>query len=218
MTLLSTKILTPAQKELLLGSGHGLVHYDAIAIQPLAVELQQTSLKNAIFTSKNAIKAILNTNLTIENCFCVGNTTKELLSLHGFKVVEVEDNALLLAQKISNSYAKEAFTFFCGDLRRDELPKHLRLQSVAFNEVTVYRTELQFKTFSRTFDCILFFSPSGVQSYMNTNNAGNAIACCIGKTTATAAEQFFQTTIVANKTTVENVIVTAIKQLKIKNN
>lgn len=216
MTILSTKILTSPQKELLLGSGFGLVEYDAISIQLLAVTLEHKFVKNAIVTSKNAVKAILNANLSIENCFCVGSKTKEFLLMHGFKVLEAEENALLLAQKISKVHAKEKFTFFCGDLRRDELPRYLKLQSVAFVEIVVYKTMLRAKKFIRDFDCILFFSPSGVESYINSNKAGNAIACCIGTTTATAANQFFDAVVIASKTTIENVIVTAIKQLKYK--
>ncbi|WP_378185938.1 uroporphyrinogen-III synthase [Aquimarina sp. W85] len=218
MTILSTKILTSAQKELLLGSGFGLVVYNAIAIKYIDFKTVDSFIENAIFTSKNAVKAILNSKLRIQNCFCVGSKTREFLLSHGYNVKATAENALSLGQKIVQMYADQKFTFFCGDLRRNELPDHLDSQAIIYDEVEVYRTILQVKSFDRYFDCIMFFSPSGVQSYIKTNKVGPAIACCIGSTTAAAAQQFFETVVIANKATVENVIATTIKQLKVKNN
>ena len=77
-TILSTKKLSLAQKELALNSGLGLVEYDAIKIELLKVDIEG-EIEHAIFTSKNAVKAILNSEFRIKKCYCVGENTKKLL-------------------------------------------------------------------------------------------------------------------------------------------
>ncbi|MDY8137142.1 uroporphyrinogen-III synthase [Aquimarina sp. 2201CG5-10] len=209
-TLLSTKKLTLSQKELLLNSGIGLVEYSAIEIEILKVEIENV-VQNAIFTSKNAVKAISDYGINISNCFCVGQNTKRLLEENGEKVIENAQNASDLAKIILKKYKNESFVFFCGDLRRDELPDLLKQNNVDLKEQIVYKTHINSKKIDRTFDGILFFSPSGVQSYFSENKIGENVVFCIGNTTASEAQKYTDRIIIANKPTVENVIVQAVK-------
>ncbi|WP_109301843.1 uroporphyrinogen-III synthase [Aquimarina sp. AU474] len=209
-TVLSTKKISLPQKELLLNSGIGFVLYDAITIEILKFNLAE-SVVNGIFTSKNAVKAIIESEINISNCFCVGENTKRLLQNNGLKVVETAQNASDLAKKIIKGYKNEDFSFFCGNLRRNELPDLLAQNKITLKEQKVYKTHLNSKKFNRSFDGILFFSPSGVQSYVAENTIDQSVAFCIGNTTASEAKKYCDTIIVANKPTVENVIVQAVK-------
>ncbi|WP_299213172.1 uroporphyrinogen-III synthase [uncultured Aquimarina sp.] len=209
-TILSTKKLSTAQKELLLNSGIGFVEYSAIEIELLDVDFNG-DVKHAIFTSKNAVKAIQNSEFRVQNCFCVGENTKKLLETNGLKVAETAQNATDLGKIISKNYKNEQFFFFCGNLRRDELPLILEENNIELEEVVVYKTHKKSKKFDRTFNGILFFSPSAVESYVSNNLIDKSTVFCIGNTTASEAKKYTDNIIVANKPTVENVIVQAVK-------
>jgi uroporphyrinogen-III synthase len=198
---------------LLLNAGLGFVEYGAIAIELLEINIEHT-IQNAIFTSKNAVKAIQNSGMIISNCFCVGDNTKKLLQENDLNVLETAQNASDLAKIIIKKYKNDSFLFFCGNLRRDELPNLLEQNNVDVKEQIVYKTHLKSNKFNRMFDGILFFSPSGIQSYVSENKIGESISFCIGNTTASEARKYTNNIIVANKPTVENVIVQAVKYFK----
>jgi len=52
---------------------------------------------------------------------------------------------------------------------------------------------------------VLFYSPSGIDSYLKDNNT-DKIAFCIGETTAAEARIHFETVIVSKLATVDGVI------------
>ena len=215
-TVLSTKILTPAQKELFLNSGLGLVEYNALKIEFLNVEIP-LNYTNYIFTSKNSVKAFLQqtegSDLSNLNTFCVGEKTERFLEENGLNVAKTAENSSELADFIVKNHKNEEFLFVCGNLRREELPQILSENNVRYKEVEVYRTHLNAKRFHRNFDGLLFFSPSGVRSYIQKNQFGNETVFCIGETTAAEAKNHSSSIIVANKPTVENVLVQAIKEM-----
>jgi len=214
-TVLSTKKLAVNQRELLLNSGIGLVEYDAITINFIDFELKNSRIQYAIFTSKNAIKAIENRNIKIENCFCVGDKTANRARQKGFEIIEIADYAEDLAQKIIKKHGDKDFHFFSGTNRREKLPELLKENKVKFTETTVYKMELNPKKFESEFDGILFFSPSGVQSFTEQNKL-NSTAFCIGETTASEAKKYTQEIIIASKPGIENVIVKVVSNLKNK--
>ncbi|WP_127136164.1 uroporphyrinogen-III synthase [Flagellimonas oceanensis] len=216
-TVLSTKMLSPSQKELFLNSGLGLVEYDALKIELLDVKIPFT-YSNYIFTSKNAVKAFLQQTKKLDlskyNAFCVGEKTKSLLEEKGLKVMEMAENASELAETLVKKHQNESFLFLCGNRRRTELPDTLIKNNVQYKELEVYRTNLNPKGFQRDFDGILFFSPSGIRSYLLKNTLGESTLFCIGNTTASEAQKHSKNIIVANRPTVENVLVQAINNYK----
>lgn len=216
-SLLSTKTLTPAQKELILNAGIGLVEKEFISIVPLNFQLNSIP-ENIIFTSKNAVKAILDhpavSQLRTRNVFCVGEKTAALLKENDFTVVKAADYGNILADAIVKDYQKEDFLFFCGKNRHPALPDTLKANGVRLIEIEVYDTLLEPKKIDRIFDGVLFFSPSAVQSFYSENTAEESIAFCIGKTTASEAEKYTGNIVVANKPTTENLIVQAVKKFK----
>ena len=174
---------------------------------------------NLIFTSQNAVQAILqhpNCNqLKGKNVFAVGMKTKNLLDENGFNVLAYTGYAADLAEIISLIYGKESYTFFCGNLRRDELPKVLTENSVLFNEIEVYETTLKPQKIKQQPDGILFFSPSAVESYLKLNSIKNEPCFCIGETTAEAlTKNKIRTINIAGKPSVEQVIQDVITHYK----
>ncbi|MEC8831525.1 MAG: uroporphyrinogen-III synthase, partial [Bacteroidota bacterium] len=166
------------------------------------------------------VKAFLqqtkNLDLSKFHAFCVGEKTKSLLEEKGLKVMEMAKNASELAKNIVEKYQSESFLFICGNKRRDELPKILTKNNVQYKELEVYQTNPNLKAFQRDFDGIMFFSPSGIRSYLMGNTLGNSTMFCIGNTTASEAQKHSKNIIVANKPTVENVLVQAIKEMSFR--
>lgn len=209
-TVLSTKILSPAQKSLLLQAGIALVEYDAIKVSLNTFSAEET-VENAIITSQNTVQALLNNKITVQNCFCVGEKTKAFLIKHGYQVLETTDYGKDLAEIIANKYADRKFTFFCGSNRLDIIPEILKKNAVDFQEKVLYEVAMNYKKFDRTFEGVLLFSPSGVQSFVEKNSLSETVAFCIGTTTAAVAKKHSPKVIVANKPSIENVIVQVVK-------
>ncbi len=204
-------IQLPRSKPKRQSEGNFFLHFDETSPGKLNSTMW---IKNAIFTSKNSAKAIQNSKLKIENCYCVGAKTKKLMTTYGFHVIEVGTDATDLAQKIVQNHQDKTFVFFCGNQRREELPTLLKKHQIAFTEQIVYYTHQVKKQFDRVFDGVLFFSPSAVQSYTASNPIVNSIAFCIGNTTASEAKKHTKNVIVATKATIENVIIQSVKYFK----
>ncbi len=212
-TVLSTKKLSESQRNLLLQAGIGMEEYDAIEVKKVDFEADG-NIENAIITSQNTVKALVEKKVQIKNCFCVGEKTKSLLEANGYKVIAMTDYGKTLAEIIGAKFSNEKFTFFSGNMRRDELPTLLKEKNVACTEVKVYKTIIKPKTFDRRFDGVLFFSPSAVESFTKENKLENTTAFCIGITTAVVAKKYTNQIIIATKPTIENVIVQVVKRLK----
>ncbi|MCX2681255.1 uroporphyrinogen-III synthase [Galbibacter sp. EGI 63066] len=211
--VLSTKKLNEAQKEPLLKANINCIDKDFIKIVPIDFE-STASIDNVIFTSQNAVKSILNHQIEIKNCFCVGDKTEALLIENGFTVVEKAYQAKTLARHIIKKHSDKKFILFCGDKRREELPKVLAENNIALDEIQVYKTKLTPKQMSRSYNGVLFFSPSAVESFSQRNLFEDTIVFCIGKTTEAEAKKHTNNIITANKTTIENVIVQVIKHFE----
>ena len=211
--ILSTKKLTQSQKELLLNANISFVEANFIKPESLDFECESI-IDNGIITSKNAVKSILKKQIKINNCFCVGDKTEEILIKNGYSIAEKGYQARTLAEKIIKAHSHKSFTFFCGDKRREELPVLLKKYHIALNEIEVYKTELTTKQIEGYFDGILFFSPSAIQSYVLRNEFEDAIVFCIGRTTEAEAKKHTNNIITANKATIENVIVQVVKHFQ----
>ena len=225
-SVLSTKKLSPSQRELLVNAGISLVDYNAINIEFVPFKAPNT-VENAIFTSQNAVKAYLNEKDQLPSplegegsgvrMFCVGEKTKSLLEENGFKVVKMTEYASELASHLVENHKNDSFHFFCGNIRSDEIPSKLKENHIAFEEIEVYKTTLNPKKFDRQFDAILFFSPSGVRSYCEERSNlinDEPTFVCIGTTTASEAKKYSENVVIANATTVESVIAKTVKKLK----
>lgn len=212
--ILSTKKLSASQRQYLLNAGFIVTEADFIQTEPLAFNLEK-SYQGLIFTSQNAVEALLQSSykslLAEIPCFCVGSKTQQLLQQSHAHVLATAHNAAELAEQIITEYATFKFVFFCGDLRRDELPNLLSKHQISLDEVQVYRTQLTPHKITNQPDALLFFSPSAVASYVQQNTIENAICFCIGQTTAAALQGQAMQVIVAHQPTIENTLIQAIQ-------
>jgi uroporphyrinogen-III synthase len=120
----------------------------------------------------------------------VGKKTAGLLEKNGFKVMASKPGSQDLAHYIIDHHPGEHFVYCCGTRRRKELPTLLREHGIRLTELIVYKTELNPQRIEGVFDGVLFFSPSGVESFFKANDLHGATAWCIGPTTERAAGKY----------------------------
>jgi uroporphyrinogen-III synthase len=217
ISILSTKTLSTEQRQFFLEANLDLLEQDFIEIENNNFELINIK-DNLIFSSQNAILSLMNQpdweKFKTKNVFCVGIKSKELLEQNGFKVDVYMDYASELAEIITLIYNKESFTFFSGNLRKETLPKALKVVKIDFNEIEVYQTKLAPFKISKEekFNGILFFSPSGVESFLTNNKIKDEICFCIGETTAEALKNNkIKNIVIAESPTIEDVIAEVIE-------
>lgn len=213
-SVLSTKLLSPSQKNLLLNAELSLTEYNAIQTIALdiAVSKSEESYPNAIVTSQTTVDFIK--DFKIETCFCVGEKTASKLKSFGFKVEVIAETGQDLAQNIWDNYSNLSFSFFGSAKRRPELFETLQKAKVALTEIFVYDTFKTPKTFNRNFDAVLCFSPLGVESYCEAHPNSTSKLICIGPTTVRKARLYSESVYVSTTTSVESVIVKTVKVLK----
>jgi uroporphyrinogen-III synthase len=215
VTILSTKLLTEAQQELVLNTRLGLVHYNALATELFAVSPEAIISEKIIITSQNALHALTSLQPANHQIYCVGIKTAQHISSLGFNVVKTTNSAVELADIItSNKSTESVFTYLCGEHRRDEIPAALLASKIDCKEIKVYRTVMVERRYRRIFDAVLCYSPRGVYAFAKANPKQTNCAICIGETTANEARKYFKKVITANVPTVENTLITAYKALK----
>ncbi|BDB52160.1 uroporphyrinogen-III synthase [Flavobacterium ammonificans] len=212
--VLSTKVLLSHQKQVLTDVGFEVLESNFIEVETKSFELNGIK-DNLIFTSQNAVRSFLThpqfeknkSGLQQKKAFCVGVKSKTILTDAGFEVVAYADYASDLAEIISLIYANGSYTFFSGNLRKETLPLALKNTGIEFNEIEVYETQLKPHKIKEAVDAILFFSPSGVESYLKNNTIKKELCFCIGETTAEALEnKHIKNIVIAEFPSVENVI------------
>jgi uroporphyrinogen-III synthase len=209
ISLLSTKKLSPQESAIFSTSFFHLLEEDFISIELLDFDWKaETDM--LLFTSKNAVLSVLQNEkialLKQKNCICVGEKTKELLVKNGFKVLDFAHYADDLVPIISEKYSHFSLSFFCGNLRRDVLPDFFKKNRIKFEEIQVYGNKLTPYKITEPMDAILFFSPSGVMSYLKENKLENQLCFCIGKTTAEALQPYTDKIILSKKPTISSVL------------
>ena len=215
--ILSTKTLLNNQREALVNADFNVIEADFIKTKSNPFQLDEIN-ENLIFTSQNAVQSFLldqkSEALKSKNVFCVGLKTKIMLSENGYNVVAYTGYAEDLSEIITLIYASESYTFFSGNLRRETLPTALKEAKIKFNEIQVYETALTPQKIKVPVEAIMFFSPSGIESYVKENKIKNETCFCIGTTTASALEGITKNIVVADQPTIEDVIEDVIAEYK----
>ncbi|MBS1603455.1 MAG: uroporphyrinogen-III synthase [Bacteroidetes bacterium] len=143
-----------------------------------------------VFTSANAVEAV--GAAKDWSIFCLSGATRRAAAGNFGEetIVDVADSAAQLAQKIIE-HGVRSVCFFCGDLRREELPSILRQAGVGCREVVVYKTIATPQKTGVDYKGILFFSPSAVESYLSVNTVPEAATLfAIGNTSAGALKRY----------------------------
>ena len=152
-----------------------------------------TEKHTVVFTSMNAVEAVAAQIESIPDwkIYSIGNTTRKLIEEKWGrdKIVATADYGKQLGERLVDDGVKEV-VFFCGNIRRDELPNKIRSECGRIEEVVVYETEETPSKLSKDYDGILFFSPSAVNAFFSTNKpAKSTVLFAIGKTTEEAIRQ-----------------------------
>ena len=230
-SILSTKILKPYILQQLVDNDFNIIEHDFIKIEEIKnnqfSSLINSHLPNYIFTSKNAVRSFIKQaadskiKMNKKAFFCAlsGETQKALLD-EGFSATIIADNAADLAHKISTEKSFKEALFFCGDKRRDKLPLILAEAGIKLTELILYKNIEQSKKIDNSFQAILFFSPSAIQSFFKENVLPKTTACfCIGYTTANAIKEYKLTNkiIVSNYPSQQVMIDVVLNYFNIKN-
>ena len=209
-TVYSTKKLSEIQKKIV-SPTINILDSDFIKIRfnRISPRVIKNEIENVIITSQNGIEAILHSftkkELHFKNIFCVGRRTKKLIENKIGKVTHVAKNAKKLAEYLSKELVNKEVTYFCSDIRLDILPAYLQSKDIIVNQVEAYKTMRSPVKLDETVSGVLFYSPSGIQSYLIENNT-DKVAFCIGETTAKEAEKHFTNVKVANLPSVDSVL------------
>ena len=186
--VLSTKKLRFHQLERLMAAQCDVVDYDAlqIEIQPFSIPKKPNYW---VFSSQNAVRSFLANPTTSEHqnsILCVGEKTKLLLEENGQKVIKTAQNMLELVNFIQKFMKNENFLHICGNRKLADFAAGMQKSGISYAEVTAYHTRLVSRVQTPEPQGLLFYSPSGVESYLQTNSIGESWCFCIGETTATA--------------------------------
>jgi hydroxymethylbilane synthase len=209
ISVFSTKKLSEAQTKLFhTDIASESSDFIKIRFNRISPKVIKEEIENVIITSKNGVEALLNSftkdELNFKNIFCVGRRTKKLIEQKIGPVTKSQRNAQKLAEYLSKEIKGEV-TYFCSNIRLDTLPTVLRENNITVNEVEAYKTMYSPATVTEKVRGILFYSPSTVESYIESNPT-DKIAFCIGESTAKEARKHFEKVEVAKVPTVESVI------------
>lgn len=216
--LFSTKKLTKEQQHLFVDSVK-VKSEDFIKISPtrIAPSILKSEFQNVIITSQNAVESLLThttaAELKFKNIYCVGRKTKRFIERTIGKVTFAASNAKKLAEHLVEFLEGTEVTYFCSNLRLEELPAILKENNIAVTEVEAYKTKLSAMEIDAEIEGVLFFSPSTIDSYLSANTV-NRVAYCIGETTAEHARKHFKDVRVAKIPTTESLINLANEQYK----
>lgn len=164
-------------------------HLTESTIQQINIALAKKA--TVVFTSSNAIRSIatyLENTKPDWTIYCIGNTTYNLAKKYfgAERIRQTASNAKALAEKIipELEHGSEVI-FFCGNLRRNDLPDALRQKNIGVTELIVYQTSLTPITIEKEYDAILFFSPSAAESFFSVNKIpSKTVLLVMGRTTA----------------------------------
>ena len=180
-----------------------------ISLNRIHPRFLKNEIQNVVITSKNAVESLITNYSAIElqfkNIYCVGRRTKRLVEQKIGKVTHFENNAKKLAQYLVEFMNGTEVTYFCSDIRLDELPTILAKSNIKVNEVEAYQTKFDGVKVDDSVEAAMFYSPSTVESFVQKNKS-EVIAFCIGETTAKEAKKHFEDVRIAKVPTVESVI------------
>jgi uroporphyrinogen-III synthase len=159
-----------------------------------------------VFTSSHAVKAVAGCLEALRRqprwqLYCISEVTARVAarSFAHSTVSAAGSYALEVARRIVEDGITGEVWFFSGDRRRDTLVEQLSRAGLDVREKVVYRTMLTPHAVPGFFDGILFFSPSGVESYFSRNRPDpRTVLFAIGDTTAGALRAASANTVVVS--------------------
>lgn len=151
--------------------------------------------KHVVLTSMTGVKSFiqlinqLQLDISAYDVYCLSRGTKEYALASGLNIKSTALHASALADEILKDVEVKEVTHVSSNLRRNELSEKLINAGVVVHNVIAYRTEFTPVVIDHSYDAIIFFSPSAVDSFLSINALQQVPCFCIGKTTADHAEQ-----------------------------
>lgn len=171
------------------------IQYDLSDEQAAAIRRMAEQDLVAVFTSKNAVQAIRRALDTIPcrwKIICTAPGTEMLISqwLGQEAIIFSGADGAAVAAFIQKADLEQKFIYFCGHKRRQVIPDTLRNLRKDWEEIVVYGHQPLNPKVSGVYDYYLFFSPSGVYSFLKNNAIPQrATAVAIGATTAACLQE-----------------------------
>jgi uroporphyrinogen-III synthase len=214
LTVISTRILPSEAAEKIRQWGMHLIEHDFIEKRFTdAQDLTELKLlPHVVLTSVAGVLAFINVvnkhglNKDKFQIYCIEQETCAEALRQGLRVIGTAGTASLLADVIITHRSVRAVTFVCSNIRRNELPEKLRAADRTVHEWIGYSvTANPLRVKEGPF--LLFFSPSGIDSFRLLNTPETFEAVCIGETTAAHARlSGFTKVYSSDKSTVESVV------------
>ncbi len=128
-----------------------------------------------------------------DNVFCISEKQAGILSEITFKIlISKEKNAKSVAELVNENGKGKTVVYLKGDksLNVFQIENNFNIQLF---ETEVYRNLPVVQKVDADFDAYLFFSPSGIENFIEAGNSTSQSAqiFTIGKTTGNSAKQFF---------------------------
>lgn len=201
---LSESLLADAKRKGINIDVVSFIETEAVQSVEVQQEIEQALLQSiaVVFTSMNAVEAVaaeLEDQQPDWRIYCIGNATMQRVGKYfgEASIAATAASASELAEIIIEEDDIDEVFFFCGNQRREELPSMLRSNDIEVREIVVYNTVATPHKVSKSYNGILFFSPSAVNSFFSVNKtASQAVLFAIGDTTAKAIKQYTTNTIV----------------------
>lgn len=208
IVVVSTRVLEPAHVHLTKGSIR-LESLDFIQTKFIPIPPEAVRTDSMIITSQTTVRSLLDSfprlNLKFKNIYCVGSKTTQLVEERLGRVLYTAQNARELTHYLTQNMSGRAITYFCSKIRRDDIPDVLNKHGIKVREVAAYDTQYTGQKIQKEFHGVMFYSPSAVRSFVQSNGT-DAVAFCIGKTTAREAGVYFKNVQIAKQPSIENVI------------
>lgn len=210
----STKILSTELVEQLERAGILIEQHDFIkTIIQIPDKINSNQIqKFVVLTSKSAVNAWVaiakkyEIEISEHPVFCIDQATKKEVIARSLIIQGEAKDSTSLADVITQDSWIKSVTHICSDIRRDELSSKLNSKGVEVHEIIGYRTQHTPVKVEHPFQGVLFFSPSGVDSFLSVNEISH-VCFCIGEATAAhAASRGFKNVQVAEFSTPESVI------------
>lgn len=196
--LLNTKVIEQAAAQNVCVDALPFINTRPVVSENVFDAINKAASKQAsvVITSANAAEAVIShlKNKALSpawKIYCLeGNTLKTAGAFWSNEYISgTATNALLLSDKIIADKPSEVY-FFCGNIRREDLPCKLTKQGITVNEVVVYETVATPHEIKGKYDGILFSSPSAVESFFTANSIDGTVLFAIGNTTAETLRNF----------------------------
>ena len=169
---------------------------------------QEKDPKQFVVSSQWAAKWLVKykTKIGFEECdsiLCLSEKQKEICSTISENIfVATHQNALSLAQLAGELNRGEKLVYLHGNKSLNVFETEVNSLGIAIKKIEVYQNLPILKKLSNSFDVYLFFSPSGVESFVQSGNRipRTSVISAIGATTAAACERLFEREIFISKT------------------